>query len=191
MRAVLVINRSNVFYLLLAGTVIFFGTFIGVRAGLAFKSSDGTELSPETLSNQTTMKIGREVPDLPLLSLDGSQSTLATITNGRRSLVGFLTLGCGACKDLLNDWSSLALSPEEGRQIVIVAVGTPEQAATELPQSVRDRYPIYCCEEVTLDAACGVSVFPTQAGIDQKGLIRFVASGYTKQIGRSFFDKYL
>ena len=116
---------------------------------------------------------------------------LSEVITGHKTLVGFLTPGCGPCKNLLADWTSEQVSDGVGWQTVIVAIGTRDEVADELPETVKSRFPIYYCQEDLLNRVCNVNVFPTLMGIDQKGYIRFVASGYSRRISRSFFDKYL
>jgi hypothetical protein len=185
------LTKSNILYLILAGIIIFFAVFLGTRFGLAVRGGDGSELTPETLSNQSSVKIGDVTPILNISRLKGVPASLSEVIAGRKTLIGFLTPGCGPCKDLLADWSSESVLASADWQTVIVAVGTPDEVADEFPETIKARFPIYFCDEGLLNQVCKINIFPTLMGIDQKGFVRFVASGYSRRISRSFFDKYL
>jgi thiol-disulfide isomerase/thioredoxin len=185
------ITKSNILYLLLAGVIIFLAVFLGTRFGLAVKGGNGSDLTPETLSNQSSVKIGDATPSLNISTLKGEPASLSEAIAGHNTLVGFLTPGCGPCKNLITDWLAEPAPDNADWQTVIVAIGTPEEVAEEFPETIRNRYPIYYCQEDLLNRVCNVNLFPTLMGIDHKGLVRFVASGYSRRISRSFFDKYL
>ncbi len=184
-------SKSTITYMLVGAAIIFIAAFIGVRAGFALKSNKGMDFTPEGFSNQTSLKIGDLAPALPVVSLNGESGLMPDMIRRRKTLLAIVLPGCGPCRNLLDDWSERSFAENAVWLPAVMAVGTPEQAAAELPDDFRARFPVYFCDEQVLDSLCRVAVFPTLLGIGQDGRIRFIISGYVGRIDRRFFDKYL
>jgi hypothetical protein len=184
------LSKTNIIYFIIAGIAISLGVFSGVRIGRTIRMSNKSGLTPEKLSNQTSMKIGDAAPSLRLYSIQHQSYTLSEIVGGQKTLIGLLAPECDPCARLLEDWSSEASGHGADRQIVVIFVGTPEMAAGEMTDEVRKRFSVYYCDEAEL-GRLHVSVFPTLLGIGRNGAIRFIISGYVSGIDGRFFDSYL
>ncbi|SYZ72496.1 hypothetical protein TRIP_C20611 [Candidatus Zixiibacteriota bacterium] len=184
-------SKRNLIYLSLGAIVIFVAVFAGVRAGLAVKHDENPIPVPESFSNQTSLKIGDYLPTLPIKGPKDDSSSLLSALRRHKTLLAIVLPGCGPCRNLLDEWSEPSFAESAAWHPVILAVGSPEQAAEELPDNLKNHYQIFYCDENDLNRLYRVAVYPTVLGIDQDGRIKFVISGYVGRIDRRFFDKYL
>lgn len=183
-------TQRSVGFILLAGIVIFAGVFLGIRTASLF-GSDHSQLTPADLSNQSSLKIGDSVPALPIVSLDGAKAILGELSRDQAAVIAFVMPGCGPCGNLMADWSASDFGKNSSWKPIIVAVGSQEQARNALPNIISGQFQVYTCNENDLDKNAGVTVYPTIVGLGIGGKVCFVASGYTRQIGADFLDKYV
>ncbi|HKK20122.1 MAG TPA: hypothetical protein VJ983_01510 [candidate division Zixibacteria bacterium] len=185
-----VATKKSIGYLLLAGVVIFAAVFLGIHTAnlLAW---NGSNLSPEDFSNQTSLKIGDSAPYLSIVALDGSSTTLEELSRKNPVIVAFVMPGCGPCGELLKDWSTSGFAEGTNWKPVVVVEGSADEARKSVPPAVLSRYSVFTCDEDALVDAANITVSPTLVGFGANGKIRFVSSGYTKQAGAKFFSKYL
>lgn len=184
--------KTGVVYVLLSGVVLFLAIFLGIRAGLAVQGGRGGDLTPKNLPNQTLLKVGEALPNMPVTSLDGRESTLRAIVQGKKTVIAVVMPGCGPCKKLLTQWQNSNLANGAGgRQVILLAAGSREKRDIGELAPFADKYPVYFCDVTTLDDVCGVSSFPSILGTGETGAIAFVASSFVYQLDDKFFDKYL
>lgn len=183
--------KTGVFYVVLSGAVLFLAIFLGIRAGLAVQKGRTGELTPQTLPNQTLLKIDEPLPDMPVTSLDGRPSTLRDIAGGKKTVIAVVMPGCSPCKKLLTQWQNAGITDgSDGRQVVLLAAGSREkQDLSELTASA-ETYPVYSYDVTALDDVCGISSFPSILGIGGNNAVAFVASSFVYQLDDAFFDRY-
>jgi hypothetical protein len=184
--------REGIMYILLGGVVLFVAIFLGIRTGFALRSSGPSEITPETLPNQSLLEMSTGIPSLQVRDSNGSLHTLSDITVGKKTVIGILLPGCGPCKKLLKIWERKEiLHNPNGTQIILLVAGPQDNVDLgELTEYVED-YPVYFCDMGHLDAEWGISSFPSVIGIGTGNLISFIANGYVNQLDNEFFLKYL
>jgi hypothetical protein len=176
----------------LSGAVLFLAIFLGIRAGLAVQGGRGGDLTPRNLPNQTLLKIDEPLPDMPVTSLDGRQSTLRGVTQGKKTVIAVVMPGCGPCKKLLTQWQNANIADGGGgRQVMLLAAGSREKRDMSELAPFADKYPVYFCDVTTLDDVYGISSFPSILGTASNTTVAFVASSFVYQLDDKFFDRYL
>jgi hypothetical protein len=79
--------RNGIIYVLLGGAVLFVAVALGIRVGFALKSDTPPTLIPDNLPNQSLLKPGDVIPELPVLNLDGRATALNDAVDGKPALV--------------------------------------------------------------------------------------------------------
>ncbi len=183
-------TKKTIGLILLTGVVVFAAVFLGIRAADVIATNNST-LSPEDLSNQSSLKIGDPPPSLDIATLEGSPMTLADLSHEHPVVVAFVMPGCGPCGELMKDWDAVGFAEGARWKPVVVVAGDSSQARNSLPRAILQSYPVYTCDEGELANTTNITVSPTLLGLGSDGTVRFVVSGYTKQVGVDFFTRYL
>jgi hypothetical protein len=172
--------------------VLFVAVALGIQVGFALKSDTPLTLTPDNLPNQSLLRPGDAIPDLPVLNLEGRAMTLSDATDGRRTLVAVVLPGCDPCKKLLGEWERRGL-PEQADDFQIILLASSGDNSLELgPLSAfADRYPIYFTDHIPLKEICGISTFPSLMGLGGDHTVKFVANGLVYDLDAEFFKKYL
>ena len=183
--------KTGVFYVLLSGVVIFLAIFLGIRTGLAVKGGQFGDLTPKTVGNETSLKLGQTLPATAIRAADGRELTLPEITAGRQTVIAVVMPGCGPCKKLLTQWQTKGIVGGSDRQVVLLAAVTPGNLDLGELSEFKDKYPVYFCDFVKLDDDCGVNSFPSLIGVGRDNTIKFVANSFIYQLDNKFIDNYL
>jgi len=183
--------KTGVFYVLLSGVVMFLAIFLGIRTGLAVKGDQFGDLTPKTVGNQTSLKLGQTLPATAIRAADGRELTLREISGGKQTLIAVVMPGCGPCKKLLTGWQTKGIVGTDDRQVVLLAAVTPGNLDLGELSEFKDKYTVYFCDFVKLDDDCGVNSFPSLIGVGKDNTIKFVANSFIHQLDNKFFDKYL
>lgn len=184
--------KTGILYIVIGGVVLFLALFLGIRAGLAVRGGQSGELTPDVLPNRTDLKTGQALPELVLRAQDGSLLNIADVTEGNKTVMGILMPGCEPCVTLVEAWQEKGLLDGGGAYTLAFLITTQgDDVSPHEMEKFRGDFSVYYVDHNIIDAAFGVSTFPTILGIGEDNHIRFIASGFGKHMDIAFFAKYL
>ncbi|MCK5125926.1 MAG: hypothetical protein KAR42_06705 [candidate division Zixibacteria bacterium] len=180
------------FYILFGGIVLFAAIFFGIRAGLALKSAQSADISPEDMPNLTSMKIGDAVPDLVIHDLNGVETSLTKITHGKRTITAVLMPGCEPCETLLNSWLQRKVGLDnEDYQVILLAANDGDSSDLEEIEMFTGIYNTYTCDRYELENKISLSTFPSLIGINNKDEITFISNGFSPDLDSKYYSEHL
>lgn len=181
---------SIIFYISIAGVVIFAAVFFGIRAGLAVRASGALGITVENLTNSTQLVIGQKVPNIDVFTEHGRIQPLRSLCQGENTVIAFLMPGCGPCANLIDGWRNAELyQAANGYRVILVAATSDDVSDIEEIREIGADFPLYLCDFATLNASTGIETFPTIFGISGDTEIAFISSGYNRHIGNAFFTE--
>jgi len=179
---------------LVAGVIATVSIAVGVYVGFTQSLQTSGDVTPDSLRNDSYLDIGEPMPSA-IVSLigDDREASLSKLLEGRRSLVVFMSGGCGACNTMIRYWNK-KLVPKLATDIQIVCVYDQdelEDARTALQEEQLRNAIAVTVDDSFMRENAGIFVMPTTVGVSNGGIIAFIASGMDKRITSEFLDATL
>ncbi|MEE9443911.1 MAG: hypothetical protein V3V99_14700 [candidate division Zixibacteria bacterium] len=186
-------TKTGIIYIVVGGLVAFLAVALAIPVGMAISGKAGIgEITPETLPNRTTLKIGQTAPALELKNLDGRPVSWADITGGRPTVVAVILPGCQPCEQILNWWEHNEYkNGKNGINMVLLVSLSVGNIEFEEIMMYEHLFPIYTTSFKDLGSVCGISSYPSMFALDGQGNIAFVANGLLRDLDYEFFEEYL
>jgi hypothetical protein len=180
--------------LIALGFVIFIGVAGGMYVGSAWslRSRDMTSIGSK---NDSFFDVGDIFPNHSLRD-QRSKETILVHDLAKRGpiLLVFLRHDCGFCRMMVGYWRNKLVS-ELKREIQIVLVYDEEEFDPDQPDhfELANQIP---CRVVTTDRSTqsetdGIVSTPTVVGVDVNARIKFVISGFTRDLTAELINQYL
>jgi len=183
--------KQVLLFIVVGGIVMFVAIILGIRVGMVF-ANQSPDRTPDSLANQTTMRLGEKVPNLPVVAADGRSLTLQEVTGGKPTVIGIVMPGCSACKKLLKTWDIHGIvNGVKGLQVILLAASTIDNRDLGELAQWGSHYPYYFCETGALDEFCGISNFPSVMGLKGDNTIGVIGSAEAMALDINFYQEYL
>lgn len=175
------IIRAALLFIVIAG-----GVFVGIYIATATGISDTVNLrplTPATLENRTGLELNQLWPLIAAADTAGQPVILDTALNGRKTVVAFVAEGCEACRMFLDRFTPRGAGGGEDFQLILL---------TQNPQYFIERYGVraYRVSQPAMDDQ-GIHSLPTIIGVNARGIVPFVSSGFPTSFTTAFAKKYL
>lgn len=178
----------------IAVVAISLGVAIGIYTGAAFTGSNIGGLTADQLPNNSLIEIGETFPDYTFSEISsGKEIKLSQITAKGPAVLIFVSSTCKPCQIMATYWNKKVVRGlREDIQIVLVfdedeveSSGYQEDhLAIEGAMIVKaNRF-----DQSTID---GITSTPSFAAIDKEQKVRFITSGFRKDIDSEFINDYL
>lgn len=166
--------------------IIAIGVFCGIYAATATGIADRVgwrSITPGTMDNQSRLRLNELWPLITVTDLADRPVTFDTVLSGRKTVIGFVSQGCEACRIFAEQFGKVHQESGGAFQLVLLSPNAEFFAAT------------YGCRayRITDDllSQYAIGIFPTIVGIGDDGVIKFVSSGYPPKLNAAFVKKYL
>ncbi len=160
---------------------VFVVAFLGVIsgnwiAGQGNVSADQGDLFRKYYSRLGILKKGMAVPPVEVVDRGGNARALTDITVGKKTIILFISVGCDACTNTIEDWSNLPGEFPPDLQIIGINNGdcAPDEKFITHAGKV---YPLYRDTAYALALKYNIDQFPSILGVDEDGQITFLGAG--------------
>lgn len=176
----------------IALVVVVVGVSLGIIYGSAFSLAG--QLKPEDLTNSTFLEIGDHFPNYKLQQAsDGTVHTVEELVSLGPTLFIFASPTCGACQTMLKIWDR-RVTPNLRPDIQIVLVFdksevTEDNVTTLTAQPFGAR--LYMTDRHAQTEEDGIIATPTTIAVDSSNRIKFVATGFVKNVDSDFINRSL
>jgi thiol-disulfide isomerase/thioredoxin len=173
--------RAVILFIVIAG-----GVFVGIYIATATGINDSVNLqplTPTTLENRTGLELNPLWPLFAAADTAGRPVILDTVLNGHKTVVGFVAEGCEACRLFLERFAGVSNRAGDDLQLILLTQDPGffvrqygVRAFQVSPQAMDDQ---------------GIHSFPTIVGVNERGKVVFVSSGFPTSLTTGFAKKYL
>lgn len=177
---------------IVSALVIFAGVAGGIYTGLALRGT--ARVNPEGLLNSTYLSIGERFPDYELWDTDaGENKNISDVVRDAPAVLLFLSQQCGACRTMLTHWQKRVIPTlRQDIRIILIYddVKPPSDESLVYPDIVR-RAIVATTNRTEQRDDDGIVGTPTLVALDNHMTIRFIVSGFDRQIDSEFMGRHL
>jgi fatty acid desaturase len=142
-------------------------TLTTICLGLILLACAGCEAAPEQLT------VGRLLPDIAVVDLDGTEGDLASLCKDRPTLVAFWGTWCGNCRSEIPELNEIHHRYADSEQLAVlgVSIGEPIGVVGVASRELSIRYPVAIATDSFGLAEQGVERVPKIVLVDADGRV--------------------
>lgn len=173
--------RAAILFIVIAGGV-FVGIYIATATGISGRVNL-QPLTPSTLENRTNLELNQLWPLVAAADTAGRPVILDTLLDGRKTVIGFVAEGCEACQMFLDRFAGPGKRGDDDVRLILLSpdpdifIGRYGVQAFQVSPQAMDEW--------------GIHSLPTIVGVNERGTIAFVSSGFPSTLTMDFAKKYL